>query len=128
MATISARIYKHHKKADGTYNVKICVHHKNQRKYIDTAHYVVKKQLTTKMKIKDTFINDLVEDQLRGCRRIISDLGEWLDYFKRETVSITEINSNMLVSYERFLPQRCSLIVPASLNRLLCRFLIHKKY
>jgi integrase len=155
MATVSAKVFEHHKKADGTYNVKICVHHNNQRKYIDTVHYVVKKQLTAKMKIKDTFINDLVDQQLKGYRKIISELGErlefftaenlksylceidadvdfikfcaehiaqtkkegrtgtyqnfrlvrnsLLDYFKRDTVSITEINSNMLISYERFL-------------------------
>ncbi|WP_113663442.1 site-specific integrase [Pedobacter nanyangensis] len=155
MATVSAKVFEHHKKTDGTFNVKICVHHKAQRKYIDTVHYVVKKQLTTKMKIKDIFVNDLVEQQLRGYRKIISELGERLDfftaetlknylceidddvdfikfcaehmaqtvkegrkatahnfrlvrnslidYFKRESVSITEINSNMLIYYERFL-------------------------
>ena len=155
MATVSAKVFEHHKKTDGTYNVKISVHHKGQRKYIDTVHYVVKKQLTAKMKIKDNFVNDLVEQQLRGYRKIISELGERLtffnaetlknylceidadvdfikfcaehiaqtkkeerlataqnfrlvrnsliDYFKRDNVSITEINSNMLISYERFL-------------------------
>lgn len=158
MATISAKVYEHHKKADGTYNVKICVHHKDQRKFIDTNHYVVKKQLTAKLKIKDNFVNDLIDDQLKGYRKIISELGEKLnffnaeslrdylrdkdadvdfikfcqlhieqlkkenrtgtagthrtvrnsliDYFKRDSVSITEINSNMLVSYERFLRSR----------------------
>lgn len=155
MATVSAKVYEHHRKADGTYNVKICVHHKNQRKFIDTNHYVVKKQLTGKMKIKDNFVNNLIDEQLKGYRKIISELGEKLnffnaeslrdflrdkdadvdfirfcllhieqlkkenrngtagthrtvrnsliDYFKRDSVSITEINSNMLVSYEKFL-------------------------
>jgi len=36
MANVSAKIYEHHKKVDGTYNVKICVYHKGKRKYIDT--------------------------------------------------------------------------------------------
>jgi integrase len=155
MATVSAKVYEHHRKADGTYNVKVCVHHKNQRKFIDTNHYVVKKQLTGKMKIKDNFVNNLIDEQLKGYRKIISELGEKLnffnaeslrdflrdkdadvdfirfcllhieqlkkenrngtagthqtvrnsliDYFKRDSVSITEINSNMLVSYEKFL-------------------------
>jgi hypothetical protein len=40
MATISAKVFKHHKKADGTYNVKICIYHKKERVYIDTVHYV----------------------------------------------------------------------------------------
>ena len=45
MATVSAKVFEHHKKADGTYNVKICVQHKRLRKYLDTTHFVVKKQL-----------------------------------------------------------------------------------
>jgi integrase len=155
MATVSAKVYEHHKKADGTYNVKICVHHKDQRKFIDTNHFVVSKQLTAKLKIKDRFITDLIDEQLRDYRKLISELGEKLDffsaealrdylrdkdseidflkfcntyieqlrkekrngtadnhrtvlnslidYFKRDGISINEINSNMLVSYERFL-------------------------
>lgn len=73
MATVSAKIYEHHKKADGTYNVKICVYHKGNRKYIDTTHYVVKKQLTKDFKTKDPFIADIVEQQLRKYRNTISD-------------------------------------------------------
>ncbi len=155
MATVSAKVYEHHKKADGTYNVKICVHHKSERKFIDTNHFVVKKQLTKDYKIKDPFIADKVEQQLRDCRKIISELDDRLDYFtaealrdylrdqdedidflkfcnshienlkkagragsaknqsvvrnslidyfKRPSVSIKEINSNMLVTYERYL-------------------------
>ncbi|OJZ06479.1 MAG: recombinase [Sphingobacterium sp. 40-24] len=157
MATVSAKVYEHHKKADGTYNVKICVHHKSERKFIDTNHFVVKKQLTKDYKIKDPFIADKVEQQLRDYRKMISDLDDRLDYFsatslrdylrdkdgdidfikfctqhierlkkggkkekgtaknqstvlnslidyfKRPVVSIKEINSNMLVAYERYL-------------------------
>jgi len=155
MATVSAKVYEHHKKADGTYNVKICVHHKSERKFIDTNHFVVKKQLTKDFKIKDPFIADKVEQQLRDYRKMISDLDDRLDYFtatslrdylrdkdedidfikfcnqhierlkkegrggsaknqavirnslvdyfKRASVSIKEINSNMLMAYERYL-------------------------
>ncbi|MDM1048742.1 MULTISPECIES: site-specific integrase [Sphingobacterium] len=155
MATVSAKVFEHHKKADGTYNVKICVHHKNLRRYLDTNHYVVKKQLTKDYKIKDPFIADKVEQQLRDYRKMISELDDRLDYFtadslrdylrdkdedidfikfctqhierlkkerrggsaknqsvirnslvdyfKRPSVSIKEINSNMLMTYERYL-------------------------
>lgn len=165
MATVSAKVFEHHKKADGTYNVKICVHHNNQRRYIDTVHYVVKKQLTTKMKIKDNFVEELIDKQVKSYRKVISELGEKLnfftaetlkdylldidsevdfikfcrvhiaqsendgksgtahnhrvilnsliDYFKRESVSITEINSNMLISYERYLKSDRILIRPS---------------
>lgn len=162
MATVSAKVYEHHKKADGTFNVKICVHHKNQRKFIDTNHYVVNKQLTAKFKIKDRFIIDLIDEQLRDYRKIISELSykldffsaeslrdflrdkdsevdflkfckgfieqlrmenrkgtadthrtvrnSLIDYFKRDSISINEINSNMLVSYERFLRTERTMI------------------
>jgi len=155
MATISAKIYKHHKKSDGTYNVKICIFHKGQRRCINTNHYLVRKQLTSMFKIKDRFIADLVERQLIDYRRIVSELGNKLnsfssealrdylrdkdadidfitfcdehvrktklegregtvhnhnriknsliDYFGRQTVSVTEINSTMLYSYECYL-------------------------
>jgi hypothetical protein len=56
MANVSAKEFAHHKETDVTYSVKICVHHKNERKFIVTNHYVVKKQLTPKLKIKDTLL------------------------------------------------------------------------
>ncbi|MET3114162.1 hypothetical protein AAKU52_001895 [Pedobacter sp. CG_S7] len=74
MATVSAKVYEHHKKADGTYNVKIYVHHKDQRKSFDTDHYLVKKQLTAKFNINDIFIADLVDEDLRDYRKVISEL------------------------------------------------------
>ncbi len=155
MATVSAKVFEHHKKADGTYNVKICIHHKDRRKYLDTNHYVVKKQLTKDNKVKDPFIADKVEQLLRDYRKIISELDDRLDYFtaeslrdylrdkdedvdfikfcdqhierlrqegrtgtannhrkirnslidyfNRTSVSIKEINSNMLMAYERYM-------------------------
>lgn len=86
MATVSAKVYEHHKKADGTYNVKICVYHKGKRKFIDTSHYVVRKQLTKDFRIKDPFIADMVEQQLRNYRKTISDLEGKLDHFSAESL------------------------------------------
>ena len=56
MATVSAKVFEHHKKADGTWNVKITIYHKDERKFIDTTHFVSKKQLDAKFKIKDKFL------------------------------------------------------------------------
>jgi hypothetical protein len=50
MATVSPKVYKHHKNADGTYNVKICVYHNEERVLIDTDHYVTAKKLTSDLK------------------------------------------------------------------------------
>lgn len=155
MATVSAKVFSHHRKVDGTYNVKICVQLKKVRKYLDTSHFVVKKQLTSDFKIKDPFVADKVESQLREYRKLISELDDRLeffsaealrdyllnqnedidflkfcsshieglkqsgrvgsannfrvvrnsltDYFKREAISIKEVHSNMLASYEKYL-------------------------
>ena len=54
MATLSAKVFKHHTKADGTFNVKICVSHKKDRRYIDTEHYVTEKKLSKDFSVKDT--------------------------------------------------------------------------
>lgn len=86
MATVSAKIFEHHKKADGTYNVKIRVYHKGERKYIDTTHFVVRKQLTKDLKIKDPFVADIIEQQLRKYRNTISDLEAKLDHFSAEAL------------------------------------------
>lgn len=86
MATLIAKVYEHHNKTDGTYNVKICVHHKRERKFIDTNHHVVKKQLTKDFKIKDHFVVEKVDRQLREYRKIISELDDRLIYFTAESL------------------------------------------
>lgn len=86
MATVSAKVYEHHKKADGTINVKIIVYHKNERKFIDTNHFVVSKQLTAELKIKDKFLLRIIDNTLDNYRETISQLGAKLDFFTCEAL------------------------------------------
>lgn len=51
--TISAKVYSHHEKADGTFNVKYVVYRKVDRKFIDSTHFVSKRQIAKKFEIKD---------------------------------------------------------------------------
>jgi hypothetical protein len=51
-------------------------HHKDPKKFINTNHYVVKKQLTPKLKINDNFVNDLINDQLKGSAKFSVNLAE----------------------------------------------------
>lgn len=54
MATIYYKIFKHHKKADGKYNIKYCLTHKGKQVYISSQHNVSDKQLIkTSMKLRD---------------------------------------------------------------------------
>ena len=79
MATLSAKVFKHHKKADGTYNVKIYIYHKSARVYLDTEHYVTDRMLTKDLQIKDTFLISILNRTLEDYRKAISDLGPRLD-------------------------------------------------
>lgn len=91
MATVSAKILKHHKKADGTYNVKICITHKRDRVFIDTEHYVTDKHLKKDRTIKDQFILTCVNKTLDGYRRIICDHEEMV-----ERITAAEIKEFLL--------------------------------
>jgi integrase len=86
MATVGIKVFKHHKKADGTYNVKIRVSHKGGNHYIDTTHFVTGKQLTAKFKVKDTFIIDLLNETLKGYRKAISELEVKIELYNSETL------------------------------------------
>ena len=86
MATVSVKVFRHHKKADGTYNVKICVQHNRLRRYIDTNHFVNDKQLTRTFRIKDQFVSDQIEQKLRGYRKVIGDLDDRLNFFSVESL------------------------------------------
>lgn len=86
MATVGIKIHKHHKKADGTYNVKIRVAHKGEKKYIDTPHFVVDKQLTAKCTLKDATLKQILNKTLDDYRVTISNLGPKLELFNAETL------------------------------------------
>lgn len=52
MATFKSLIQKHHKKADGTWNVKIRVTHNRQIKYLATPIYAKADDITRTFKLK----------------------------------------------------------------------------
>ncbi len=86
MATFKAEVYSHQKKADGTYNIKIRVTHKRQKKYLPTPWYVSKEDLTRALKIKNQKYLDMIEDTLRRYRKICNDVGEGLN-----TMSVDQV-------------------------------------
>jgi len=85
MATVSATIIKADQKSDGTWNVKIRIWHKNKSAYIDTIHFVIKKQLGKKSKdsaalvLKDNFILDRVAPDLKKYRDWISNNDSYIN-------------------------------------------------
>lgn len=100
MATVSAVILKDDVKSDGTWNVKIRVWHNNKPAYIETTHFVGKKQVGKKNKsensplvIKDSFILDRVAPDLKRFRDWISDHAEEI-----ESVSARELRDSLVDS------------------------------
>jgi hypothetical protein len=102
MATLSAKILKHHKKADGTYNVKICVAHKDEKAFLDTPHFVTDKQIKTDLTIKDEYILTCVNKTLDKYRRAVSDLAEKLELFSAKTLKQYLLKKDEKVDFLKF--------------------------
>lgn len=100
MATFKAEVYAHQKRADGTYNIKIRVTHKQRKKYLPTQWYVGKEDLTRSLKLKNQKYIDMIEDLLRRYRRICNDVGDALDTMTVEQVVELIKNRNSGDSFE----------------------------
>jgi hypothetical protein len=102
MATVCAKVFKHHQKTDGTYNVKIRVYHKSEPKWIDTTHYVTDKQLSKKLIIKDPFVNSLINKTLDDFRLEIGKLGKRLEFFTCENLRDYLETHNQEIDFIKF--------------------------
>lgn len=111
MTTVDAKVYVHHYKNDGTWNVKVRVYHKNQYRFIDTAHYLCDKQLKKHPKnkceflIKDPFIKKMVNDELDGYRLEISNLGSRLKLFSPDDLKSFLTQSDTSIDFIQFCEQ-----------------------
>ncbi|WP_432328266.1 phage integrase SAM-like domain-containing protein [Mucilaginibacter sp. P25] len=102
MATICAKVLKHHLKNDGTYNVKIRITHKKEKRYIDTEHFVTARQLTKALEIKDAFINRLVNLKIDEYRLAISSISEKLDFFDADGIRDFLLKNNKEIDFIEF--------------------------
>lgn len=80
MATFGIKVFKHHEKRDGTFNVKIRITHVRKTVYIDTHHYVIRKMLLKNYRLKDTVILKDLYNAMETNREAISRLGSKLNY------------------------------------------------
>lgn len=79
MATFKAEIYSHHKRRDGTYNIKIRVTHNRLKRYLDTPYYITKDDLTQKtFKIKNQYYIDKTDEIIKRYRRKCDEYGDVL--------------------------------------------------
>lgn len=76
MATFKATVLSHHKKEDGTWNIKIRVTHNRLSRYISTPYYVDKSDMTRTLKLKNQKYIDATDDMIRKYRSVCDRLGE----------------------------------------------------
>lgn len=75
MATLYYKIFRHHQKKDGTFNVKICLTHKGKQVYHSTTHHAGRGQLKRDMSIKDNILLRDVMADVERMERKLSALG-----------------------------------------------------
>lgn len=102
MATVNAVVFEHHEKQDGTFNVKIRVYHKRERRFLDTEHFVSRKQLDAKYRIKDRYLLKIIEETLDEYRKFISDLGNRLVFFSCDDLRNYLRNQNKDIDFVEF--------------------------
>ena len=76
MATFKAVVYKHHRKEDGTFNIKIRITHQRLKRHIATSFFATKDDLTKGYKIKNQSIIDDLDLLIRKYRKACDTLGE----------------------------------------------------
>lgn len=86
MATFKATVLSHHKKEDGTWNIKIRVTHNRLSRYIATPYYVDKSDMTRTMKLKNQKYIDATDDMIRKYRRICDSMGE-----RMQTMTVDDV-------------------------------------
>jgi hypothetical protein len=81
MATVRSVILKHHRKEDGTYNIKIRITHNKSCAFLSTHHFVSDDQVSSDFKLIDPTIYSLLNKTLRVYRAAISKLNNTLDFY-----------------------------------------------
>lgn len=93
MATLKYLVLPHHKKADGSYNVKIRVTQNGQSRYIKTEQYVTSSDISKrkengkeKIRIRNQAVVCMMEDLLQMLRRKLLDAGVMADRWSVDEV------------------------------------------
>lgn len=84
MATFKAVVYKHHKKEDGTYNIKIRIIHNRVQRLLATTYFITKDDLTKGLKIKNQSIVDELDALTKKYREACNGMGERLKEYSAD--------------------------------------------
>lgn len=94
--TFKAVVYAHHRKNDGTYNVKIRVTHNRQKRHIPTNIFVTAKDLTRGLKVKDAAIADQLKKEVERYQHIAATIPQ----VRAQVMTIDEV-VEYINSYEK---------------------------
>lgn len=111
MATFSIKVFKHHEKKDGTFNVKIRITQERRSAYIDTSHFVTAKMLTKNYEVKDTFILKDLYGTLSDYREAVSRLGSKVNYMDADDIKSFLEKRSEKIDFLAFCQQHIDLLV-----------------
>lgn len=97
MATVSAVILKHHKKQDGTWNVKIRISHQGSSSYIDTQLFASRSDCDTKIRLKKVFIDNYLTSTVNDYRKKLNELGPKLEYLTAAEIKEYIVKSDEVI-------------------------------
>jgi len=100
MATVAAVILKHHKKQDGTFNVKIRITHKGSTVYIDTN-----------IRLKKVFIDTYLTSTVNDYRKKLNALGAKVDYMSASDIKEYFSLEDELIDFINFADENVQALI-----------------
>ncbi|MFD2323951.1 phage integrase SAM-like domain-containing protein [Mucilaginibacter galii] len=110
MATIKEVVLKHHKKEDGTYNIKYRLTHNRKTTYINTNHFVDEKQLKKDLTVKDKFLLSVISNDVAVYRKKLLDLDHLLIHLDVKDLAdrLTQVEETRVIDFIEFARQYIS--------------------
>jgi len=107
MATIKEVVLKHHKKEDGTYNIKYRLTHNRKITYINTNYFACEKQLKKDFSVKDKFLLSVISTDIAKYRMKLLELDSLLIHFdvKQLANRLTQKDENSVIDIIAFAKQ-----------------------
>ncbi len=110
MATIREVVLKHHKKEDGTYNIKYRLTHNRKITYINTNYFAGEKQLKKDLTVKDRFLMSVISTDIAKYRMRLLELDRLLTHLdvKELAIQLTQAEDNSPIDVIAFARQYIS--------------------
>ena len=107
MATIKEVVLKHHKKEDGTFNIKYRLTHNRKVTYINTNHFAEERQLKKDLSVKDKFLLSVISTEIAQYRMKLLQLDSLLIHYDVKELAncLTQAEENKVIDLIAFARQ-----------------------